>query len=108
MKPVKILGLLALSLCLLSPPAEAAGKGNAEAKKKKEERKKKREESAKKRESIKDYMEPLDKNNDGSLTIDEFLAGEDNKEEGMKKFERYNKNGDRSLTRTEIEEMLGL
>lgn len=108
MKPIKLLGLLALSLCLLSPPVEAAGKGQAEAKKKKEEREKKREESAKKREAIKDYMEPLDKNNDGSLTIDEFLAGESSKEEGMKKFERFNKNGDRSLTRAEIEDMLGL
>jgi len=108
MKPIKILGLLALSLCLLSPPVEAAGKGAGDAKKKKEEREKKRAENAKKRDALKDYMEPLDKNNDGTLSLDEFLAGETSKEEGMKKFERFNKNGDRSLTKAEIEDMLGL
>lgn len=106
MKPLKILSLLALSVFLLSPPVEAAD--NPDAKKKKEEKEKKREENAKKREKVKDYMTPLDKNKDGSLSIDEFLSGETSKEEGMKKFDRFNKNGDRTLTRAEIEDMLGL
>lgn len=108
MKPIRLLAFLVLSACLMTP-VEADNKGNNKAaQKKKEEREKKRAESARKREALKDYMDPLDKNNDGSLTIDEFLAGEDSKEEGMKKFERYNKNGDRSLTKSEIEAMLGL
>lgn len=107
MKPIKIIGLLALSLCLMSPPVEAAGKGAA-AKKKKAERERKREENAKKRQAIEDYMTPLDKNKDGSLTFDEFIVGESDKEAGKTKFERYNKNGDRYLTRAEIEEMLSL
>ena len=94
--------MLALSLCLLSPPVEAADK------KKDAEREKKRAESAKKRKSINDFMDPLDKNNDGSLTLDEFLEGETDKEAGKKKFDRYNKNGDRSLTKGEIEAMLDL
>ena len=107
MKPIKILGLLALSVCLLSPPVEAAGKGDA-GKKKKEERDKKRAENTKKREAINAYMDPLDINKDGSLGIDEFMEGESDKEAGKTKFERHNKNGDRYLSRAEIEEMLGL
>jgi Ca2+-binding EF-hand superfamily protein len=102
MKPIKIIGILALSLCLMSPPVEAA------VNKKKEEREKKRAESAKKRQAMEDYMTPLDKNKDGSLTFDEFIAGESDKEAGKTKFDRYNKNGDRYLTRAEIEEMLSL
>ena len=107
MKPIKILGLLALSLCLMSPPVEAAGKGDA-GKKKKEEREKKRAENAKKRQTMDDYITPLDKNKDGSLTFDEFIEGETDKEAGKTKFERYNKNGDRYLTKAEISDMLGL
>jgi Ca2+-binding EF-hand superfamily protein len=107
MKPIKILGLLALSLCLMSPPVEAAGKGDA-GKKKKEEREKKRAENEKNRKAVEDYMTPLDKNKDGSLTFDEFIEAETDKAAGKTKFDRYNKNGDRYLTRAEIEDMLGI
>ena len=102
MKPIKILGLLTLSLCLMSPPVEAAGKGDAD--KKKKEREMKRAENAKKRQAMDDYITPLDKNKDGSLTFDEFIEGESDKEAGRKKFDRYNKNGDRYLTKAEISE----
>jgi Ca2+-binding EF-hand superfamily protein len=108
MKPIKILGLLALSLCLLSPPAEAKGGGGAAAKKKKEEREKKRKENAEKRDALEDYMSGVDKNKDGSLTFEEFISGESDAAEGKRKFDRFNKNGDRYLTKTEILEMLGL
>ena len=110
MKPTKILALMAMSFCLIATPAEARGnnKGQAEAKKRKEERAKKRQDREQKREAIDDFLKPLDKNKDGSLTIDEFLAGESDKEEGMKKFQSVNKNGDRTLTRSEIEALLGI
>jgi hypothetical protein len=39
---------------------------------------------------------------------DEYLDGESDKDEAGKKFDRYNKNGDRSLSKSEIAEMLGL
>lgn len=108
MKPFSILGLLALSVCLLSPVEAGNNGGNDDAKKKKQEREKKQAEREKKRDAVKAFMEPRDKNNDGSLSMDEFLEGETDKEEGKKKFDQFNKNGDRSLTKSEIEAMLGL
>jgi len=108
MKPIVIPALLALSFCLITPVEAKGGNNNKEAQKRKAERETKRKERADKREALDEFMKPRDKNNDGSLTIDEFLSGESDKEAGMKKFEQYNKNGDRSLTKTEIEDMLGL
>ena len=58
-------------------------------------------------EILSEYMDPLDKNNDGSLTLDEFAAGE--KSSGVKaRFDAANKNGDRYLTKTEIAKMIDL
>ena len=105
MKPIKILALLITSAFLIAP-VEASKKGAAR-KKKQEEKQQKREENARKRDAISDFMKERDKNNDGSLTKEEFLSGETNKEEGEKKFDRYNKNKDRYLSKAEIAEMLG-
>lgn len=105
MKAMKFLALLITSAFLIAP-VEAANKGAA--KKKQEEKEKKREEKAKRRDALKDFMEYRDKNKDGSLSKEEFLSAEIDKEEGAKKFDRYNKNGDRFLSKGEIAEMLGL
>lgn len=107
MKSIAIPALIALSFCLVTP-VEAKGNNNKEAQKRKAEREAKRNEREQKREAIDEFMNPRDKNNDGSLTIDEYLSAETDKEAAMKKFEQFNKNGDRSLTRSEIEDMLGL
>ncbi|HSP44039.1 MAG TPA: hypothetical protein VLO11_14290 [Luteolibacter sp.] len=107
MKPITILGLLAFSFCLITP-VEAKGNNNKEAQKRKQERENKRKERAAKRDAIEEFLKPRDGNNDGSLTLDEFLSGETDKEAGAKKFEEANKNGDRYLTRKEIEDMLGV
>ena len=105
MKPMKILVLLITSAFLIAP-VDAANKGAAR-KKKEEEKQKKREENARKRDAISDFMKERDKNKDGSLTKEEFLSGETNKEEGEKKFDRFNKNSDRYLSKAEISDMLG-
>ncbi len=76
--------------------------------KKEEERKKKREERETRNKAIKDFMEGKDANKDGTLSIDEYLTGETDKEAAMKKFQEHNKNGDRSLTKAEIADLLGL
>jgi len=60
------------------------------------------------RDSLKSYMESRDKNNDGSLTKDEYMESETDKEAAGKAFDAANKNGDRSLTKTEIGEMIGI
>jgi hypothetical protein len=114
MKPTYILALLALSFCLITPVG-AQNKNNSgqraaqqEAQRRKQEREQKRNDRAEKRDAIDEFMRPRDKNNDGSLTLDEFMSAESDKEEGLKKFNKYNKNGDRSLTKSEIADMLGL
>ncbi|MEK7951814.1 hypothetical protein [Luteolibacter soli] len=84
----------------LAPPKrdKAADKREAEEKKARE----------KKRDAIQEYMHRKDSNKDGSLSRDEFVAGETDQDAAGKKFDQYNKNGDRSLSKSEIEEMLGL
>ncbi len=108
MKPITILGLLAVSFCLITPVEAKGGNNNKEAQKRKQEREQKRQERAAKRDAIDEFLKPRDLNKDGSLTLDEFLSGETDKEEGARKFEEANKNGDRYLTKKEIEEMLGV
>ena len=85
-----------------------AAQNKGQANKKEEERKKKREEREAKNKAIKTFMEGKDANKDGTLSIDEYLTGETDKEAAMKKFQEHNKNGDRALTKAEIADMLGL
>ena len=59
------------------------------------------------RDSVKDYMEDRDKNRDGSLTKEEFVESEIDKEEAAKAFDKANTNRDRSLSKSEIIEMQG-
>lgn len=99
---MKTIALLLTSL-LLAIPAHAGNKNN-----KADYREKIREAKAKDREAIKAFMEPIDKNRDGSLSKAEFIADEDDKEAAVERFDEANKNGDRSLSKSEISDMLGL
>ncbi len=100
--------MTALMMVTTASNIEAAPKGNAAKEKKEAERKKKREEREARNKAIKDYMEGKDANKDGTLSIDEYLTGETDKEAAMKKFQEHNKNGDRALTKAEIADLLGL
>jgi hypothetical protein len=80
-------------------------KEEKEEKKKEEAEKKERE---RKRQAVQDYLRKKDTNKDGSLSRDEFLTDESDKASTGKKFDQYNKNRDRSLSKSEIEELLGL
>ncbi|HEX5791535.1 MAG TPA: hypothetical protein VFY13_10280 [Luteolibacter sp.] len=100
--------LLALAALLLIAPFEAHAGGNAAAKKREQEREKEAEARDKKREAFKEFMEPKDTNRDGSLTREEFAKGETDAEAAGKRFDEYNKNRDRLLSKTEITAMLGL
>jgi hypothetical protein len=53
-------------------------------------------------------MDEKDTNHDGSLSRDEYLAGEADPAAASKKFDKFNKNGDRALSKSEIAAMLGL
>lgn len=103
MKPLLSLLIVTLSLGV---PVEAA-QNNNKGKAKEAEKKKEKEERARKRDAIEAIMGPKDKNRDGSLTKDEYLADESDKEAAGKRFDQYNKNGDRYLTKSEIEDSLG-
>ncbi len=107
MKPfVYLLAALAL---ISTAEAKKGNKGNNEKAKQEEAKKKKeKEERDRKRDAVKEFLDKKDGNNDGSLTLDEYLVGESSAEEATKRFNEYNKNGDRYLSKKEIEELLGL
>lgn len=106
--------LLSLLLVMLSLSVSVEAKQNNQAKKqaaqnKAAEAQKKKEKEArdKKREAIDNVLEPKDKNHDGSLTKEEYLTGEADQDAASKRFDSLNKNGDRYLTRSELEVSLG-
>ena len=58
--------------------------------------------------AIEDFLSVHDKNRDKSVTLEEYVASESDAAEAEKKFKQYNKNNDRYLSKSEIQEMLGL
>lgn len=103
--------IIALFLAALVLPAEAKKKGGGNAQRDKQEEQQEKKEKAereRKREALSEYLEKKDKNNGGSVTRDEHLEGESDKNAAGKKFDEANKNGDRTLTKSEIADMLGL
>ena len=112
----KIIYLLSLIIFVSSLPVEARNNNNnkqqqaaaaARAKKAKEDKaeKEKRDKISK---AIESFLEDHDKNHDKSVSLDEYVASEKNAGDAEKKFQEYNKNKDRYLSKTEIQEMLGL
>jgi len=102
---------------LLFSTVEADAKGNnhnhnAAQQKAAKAAQKKREKEHKEREEknklIMNYLQGVDTNHDGSVSRDEFLAPESNKEKALKMFDAANKNRDSSLTKSEIADMLGV
>lgn len=106
--------LVTLMLAVLIIPAEAKKRPAAAAAQKERARRedkqqeKERQERERKRTAVAEFLNKKDKNNDGSLSLDEYLADETNKEAARKKFDQFNKNRDRSLARSEVEALLGL
>ncbi len=96
--------LLLAALVLACPTVDAADKKKDP---KKEAREKLSAAKEKYFEAIDEVLEPKDKNKDGSLTRDEFIADESDKEGAGKRFDEANKNRDRVLHKNEIGEMLG-
>ncbi len=95
---------LVLSITLV----EAQNKGNDKKKQEDAEKLKKKELRESNRKAVKEVLEEKDKNSDGSLSLDEYLTGESDAEAAKKNFEKYNENGDRFLSKKEIEKSLGL
>jgi len=97
-------------VCLLSALMMISYADAADKKKdaRKAERELKREEREKTREAVSDFLTEKDKNKDGSVKRDEYIAGEADAASAGEKFDKFDKNGDRSLSKSEIAEMLGL
>ena len=112
----KITTLLLFSIFVNSLPAEARNTNQqtqaakaAAARLKKElddQNEKMRKDTINK--GIDDFLDVHDKNKDKSVALEEYVAGETNAADAEKKFKQYNKNNDRYLSRSEIQEMLGL
>lgn len=69
---------------------------------------KEKAERDRKRGAVKELLDSKDTNHDGSLTKDEYIAGEADADAAGKRFDQFNKNKDRYLQKEEIEALLGL
>ncbi len=102
--------IAALMMIATAEAKKGGGKGGMSEKQKQEEQEKKERDEARdaKRDGVNEVLDEKDGNNDGSLTLEEFLTGESDVERATATFNEYNKNGDRYLTKMEIATMLGL
>jgi hypothetical protein len=108
---MKAFAYLAAALMLIVP-ADARNKGgnkqqNQRNKAEEAQKKKEKEERDNKREAIEKVLDAKDTNHDSSLTRDEYLAGEADAAAAGKRFDQFNKNKDRYLSKSEIGASLG-
>lgn len=101
---------LIAALVLISPlQAKGKKKGGGltpEQKQEQAEKAKEKAEDAKTRQAAKAILDVKDKNNDGSLTLDEYLTGETDVAAATAKFTKININGDRYVSKGELEKSL--
>ena len=103
MKKPLLVALTSLSLFA----AAQAGMTKEEQQAKEKQKEEEKAQAVKAREAVKEVLVAKDANHDGTLTKDEYLTGESNAEEAGAKFDKFNKNKDRSLSKKEIEASLG-
>lgn len=101
---------LIAALVLISPlHAKQKKKGGGmspEQKQEQAEKQKEKAEDAKTRQAAKAILDVKDKNNDGSLSLDEYLIGESDAAAATAKFTKINLNGDRYVSKGELEKSL--
>lgn len=101
---------LIAALVLISPlDAKQKKKGGGMSPEQKQEQAEKQKEKAqdqKTRQEAKAILDVKDKNNDGSLTLDEYLTGESDAAAATAKFTKINVNGDRYVSKGELEKSL--
>ncbi len=106
MKPLFVC-FFALSL-ITTVEAKKKGGGNGKAKQEQKQKEQEKAQRDKKRDAVNDVMDAKDKNNDGSLSREEYLIGEADADAAMRTFEQFNKNKDRFLSKSELSDSLGL
>ncbi len=114
-KPImkKLVYLITLLVFVGSLPVHAQrNRRNGAAQKAAAEKRKKEEAEKAKKDKINNEIEAFikdrDRNRDKSLTLEEFTSGEGDAKAAETKFQEYNKNKDRYLSKTEIQALLGL
>ena len=104
-----LVAVLGLFLSIAAADAKGGGnKGNEKAQQREKERQEEKAAREKKRTAVDEVLKAKDKNDDGSLTLDEYLTGEADIEAATKNFEKFNKNKDRALSKEEIATSLGV
>ena len=100
--------IAALSLTLSITVATAAGDAREKAKAKEKAKQEEKAARDKKRDAVNEILKAKDKNDDGSLSLQEYLTGEADVEAATKNFEKFNKNKDRALSKEEIAASVGM
>jgi len=98
----------ALGLSLSIAAVSGANDGREKAKEKEKAKQEEKAAREKKRNAVEEVLKAKDKNNDSSLTKDEYLTGETDVEAATKTFDKFNKNKDRALSKEEIAASLGM
>ncbi len=101
-KAMKTCIMLLLAFLVAGPAYAAKDKKEP----KKDSRDKMLDERKQQREAVKSYIESKDTNEDGKLTKEEFIAGEKDAEKAGKLYDEFNKNRDRTLTKSELTKLL--
>ena len=107
--------VMMLILAALIIPAEAGKKGwanraavaNKQAQKEEKEEQAKRKQRDREHKALEGLLAKKDTNKDKFLSKDEYVAGEPDAEAAGKRFDKFNKNGDRTLSKSEMEALLG-
>jgi hypothetical protein len=107
MKPtILLIAFLSLVTPLHAKQKKKGGGMSPEQKQEQAEKQKEKAEREKTRLAVKEILDAKDKNNDGSLSLDEYLIGETDMEAAKAKFTKINVNGDRYVSRGELEKDL--
>jgi hypothetical protein len=100
-----------IAITLISPVQAGKQKKGGMSPEQQKEQQEKKEEKAKRektRLAVKEILDVKDKNNDGSLSLDEYLIGESDAEGAKTKFTKININGDRYISKGELEKSLDM
>jgi len=110
----RIYYVIACTALPCSLPAEAQNRRNRNGAAQKAMAEKRKQEAAEKakrdkiNEAIDDFLKDHDRNKDKSVTLEEFTGSSGDAKDAESKFQQFNKNGDRYLSKKEIQELLGL
>jgi hypothetical protein len=110
MKPF-LVAALALSMISIVEARKKEDDGKNPQQQQQEKQKQKEADKAareSKRKAVQQALEAKDKNHDGSLSKEEYITGEADAEAATKKFDEFNKNKDRFLSKGELADSLDL